>query len=35
MKITSVERMVDLTDKKKMAVKRMIEKKNAYENNNC
>ena len=30
-----VERTVDLTDKKKMAVKRMIEVKNAYENNNC
>ena len=35
MKIMGVEPMVDLTEEKKMAVKRMVEVKNAYENNEC
>ena len=35
MKIMGVEPMVDLTEEKKMAVKRMVEVKNAYENNGC
>ena len=30
-----VERTVDLTEEKKMAVKQMVEVKNAYENNEC
>ena len=33
MKISGVERMVDLTKEKKMSVKRMVEVKNAYESN--
>ena len=35
MKIMSVEQMVDLAKEKKMGVKRMVEVKNAYENNGC
>ena len=35
MKMIGVEQMVDLTKEKKMAVKRMVEVKNAYENNGC
>ena len=35
MKIMGVERTVDLTEEKKMAVKQMVEVKNAYENNGC
>ena len=35
MKIMGVERTVDLTEKKKMSVKQMVEVKNAYENNGC
>ena len=30
-----IKRTVDLTEEKKMAVKRMVEVKNAYENNGC
>ena len=30
-----VEQTVDLTEKKKMSVKWMVEVKNAYENNEC
>ena len=33
MKIMGVEPMVDLTEEKKMAVKQMVEVKNAYESN--
>ena len=35
MKIMGVEQTVDLTEEKKMSVKRMVEEKNAYENNGC
>ena len=35
MKIMSVKRTVDLTEEKKMGVKRIVEVKNAYENNGC
>ena len=35
MKIKGVEGMVDLTEKKKMGVKWIVEVKNAYENNGC
>ena len=33
--IMGVEQTVDLTEEKKMAVKQMVEVKNAYENNEC
>ena len=35
MKIMGVEQTVDLAKEKKMGVKRMVEVKNAYENNGC
>ena len=35
MKIKGVEQTVDLTEEKKMAVKRMVEIKKTYENNGC